>query len=69
VAARLDVPQILQGYQAGLELLSYCHMYACMVLYDNEADGSFLEARTTQEAADAVREDGRSGGRTHSTCD
>lgn len=48
---------------------AYGHVYACMISCDHEADSPLLEGRATQEAADAVGEDGRSGGGTHPPCD
>lgn len=47
---------------------AYGHMYACMILYGHEADGTLLEGRATQEAGETVREDGRSSGGTHPAC-
>ena len=40
-------------------------MYAYMV---HETDGALFEVRPTQETAGVVREDRRSGGRTHPSC-
>src|SRR5579872_4597866 len=51
-----------------LELSSYGHMYACMILCVHEADSPLPQRGADQEAAKAVRQDRRSGGGTHPAC-
>ena len=52
-----------------LDPKSYCHLYACVILCDHEADSPLPQRGADQEAADAVREDWRSGSGTRPACD